>query len=862
MRQIDSMYRVSRGEIDPLRLEEVKAILTLTTTQHEIFDGSGGVTLELWNEDDGSISFPRAWGARFFGPASDCMVRGDGVDFSFRGDLRPHQVPVVESVLADGEPNGVVVMPCGTGKTVVALRLLASIQKRTLVMVHKEFLLDQWTDRIGDFLGIPPENVGRIQQDRCDFDKPVTIGMIHSLSGEREYPKEMYEAFGCVISDECVGGDSLIPTDKGLIRISEFPLYSPKLVLSFNEALSRWEYRRIIRWIPRGMRKTLEVRAGTIVIRCTPEHLFLTMQGWVEAAALSVGMRILSPVPVGAERSSVDLIPVGGRADSSLGMAFGSGLGDHHGLTGREGGNCSKKRLHSVPVGVVSESICREVSRTQGGSYQSGRGISQATTCVGCREGQSGEKFSASSTVHCLAIRQSVGHMIRRIRGFLSRMAGFSTNGLNIRHPSSLGLASKHEGPSQLASEIGVVSGREPVIRGFRVCLGLLVVRSGSRQNGCETSLRKDGRGGTWMMDQLTGVGFLFILKDFVKRMLKSYVGFFAKWDLIQNRTRRSESIGLQDSGSGIRSGGSKGSAGLHIRAWDTNSLQISEITEGDLHGEPVFDLEVEGNHNFVANGFLVHNCHRMSAPTWRKAIERFPGAVRIGLSATPRRADRLENIFHWHIGPVIARAKGQDMTPIVYRMKVKTVVPNPKRYWRGSGEESRLNLARLVNDLVLMEHRNEKIVRQIVRALEKHRRILLLSDRLEHLDAIEELTRRAMDIKGEDGAAVSVSRYIGGLKSEERRAAAQADLILGTFQMAKEGLDIPELDVLILATPKGDVEQPVGRVLRSMDGKRQPVVLDIVDRIDTIPELNLLSDKRLRIYRQIGCDFPEKNGG
>jgi hypothetical protein len=46
------------------------------------------------------------------------------------------------------------------------------------------------------------------------------------------------------------------------------------------------------------------------------------------------------------------------------------------------------------------------------------------------------------------------------------------------------------------------------------------------------------------------------------------------------------------------------------------------------------------------------------------------------------------------------------------------------------------------------------------------------------------------------------------------------------------------------------------------MEGKRQPVVLDIVDRIDTIPELNLLSDKRLRIYRQIGCDFPERNGG
>lgn len=457
MRRLDSMYRMNGEEIDPLRLEEIEAILTLVTTQHEIFDGGGGITLELWNEDDdGCISFPRSWGRAFFGPASDCMVRGDDVPFEFKGHLRPNQIPVVDDVLDRGEPNGVVVMPCGTGKTVVALRLLASIQKRTLVMVHKEFLLDQWKDRIGEFLGIPADQVGIIQQNRCEFDKPISIGMIHSLSGEREYPPEMYQTYGCVISDEV----------------------------------------------------------------------------------------------------------------------------------------------------------------------------------------------------------------------------------------------------------------------------------------------------------------------------------------------------------------------------------------------------------------------HRLSAPTWRKAIERFPAAVRIGLSATPRRADRLENVFFWHIGPVIAQAEGQDLNPIVYRLKVKTVVPNPAKYWRGRGEKARLNLARLVNDLVCLGHRNDKIIRQIVRALEKNRRILLLSDRLEHLDLLEEGTRRAFELKGEDGAAVSIGRYVGGLKSEERRAAAECDLILGTFAMAKEGLDIPELDVLILATPKGDVEQSVGRVLRELEGKKKPVVLDFVDRIDTIPELNFLSDKRLRIYRKIGCEFPERNGG
>lgn len=69
---------------------------------------------------------------------------------------------------------------------------------------------------------------------------------------------------------------------------------------------------------------------------------------------------------------------------------------------------------------------------------------------------------------------------------------------------------------------------------------------------------------------------------------------------------------------------------------------------------------------------------------------------------------------------------------------------------------------------------------------------------------------------------------------------------------MAKEGLDIPELDVLVMATPKQDVAQPIGRILRSMAGKKKPVVLDFVDEAGLLVGF---ARSRSNKYRQLGYE-------
>jgi hypothetical protein len=87
-----------------------------------------------------------------------------------------------------------------THNTVLACALITELKVPTLVVVHREPLVDQWMERIHQF--IPQARVGIAQQDQCDFrDKHIVIGMVHSLAG-REYSRDFYEWPGLLLVDE------------------------------------------------------------------------------------------------------------------------------------------------------------------------------------------------------------------------------------------------------------------------------------------------------------------------------------------------------------------------------------------------------------------------------------------------------------------------------------------------------------------------------------------------------------------------------------------------------------------------------------------------------------------------------------
>jgi superfamily II DNA or RNA helicase len=96
--------------------------------------------------------------------------------------------------------SGILEIYCGAGKTVMALKIVSLLKKKTLILVHKEFLMNQWIERIEEFL--PGARVGKIQASVCDIDnKDIVIGMIQTMYN-KVFPQEVYSQFGLTIIDE------------------------------------------------------------------------------------------------------------------------------------------------------------------------------------------------------------------------------------------------------------------------------------------------------------------------------------------------------------------------------------------------------------------------------------------------------------------------------------------------------------------------------------------------------------------------------------------------------------------------------------------------------------------------------------
>jgi len=102
----------------------------------------------------------------------------------------------------DEHPVGLAIAGTGSGKTVSALWLAGKRGRSTLAVTDREFLgFEQWIPQAMDKLGIPEDEIGIIQGDVCQYDRPFVVAMAKSLL-ECEYPPEMYDAFGTMFVDE------------------------------------------------------------------------------------------------------------------------------------------------------------------------------------------------------------------------------------------------------------------------------------------------------------------------------------------------------------------------------------------------------------------------------------------------------------------------------------------------------------------------------------------------------------------------------------------------------------------------------------------------------------------------------------
>ena len=157
----------------------------------------------VYRESKSKLYVPRFYGMEIYGEPDEMLIKeGKKINVKFKGELRPKQKPVVEKYMnhIKTKGSGLLALHTGFGKTCLALNIISRIKLKTIIIVHKEFLLRQWIERIEQFL--PDAKVGKIQAKTIDTEgKDIVICMLQSLS-MKDYPKEMFKEYGFMIVDE------------------------------------------------------------------------------------------------------------------------------------------------------------------------------------------------------------------------------------------------------------------------------------------------------------------------------------------------------------------------------------------------------------------------------------------------------------------------------------------------------------------------------------------------------------------------------------------------------------------------------------------------------------------------------------
>jgi len=244
--------------------------------------------------------------------------------------------------------------------------------------------------------------------------------------------------------------------------------------------------------------------------------------------------------------------------------------------------------------------------------------------------------------------------------------------------------------------------------------------------------------------------------------------------------------------------------------------------------------------------------CHHLSAEVFSQALPKVTAGVFLGLSATLDRKDGLRKVFEWYLGKPVYQNKKRTESQMIVRMvpyyDADPEYSKERMMWNG-----KRNVAQTLSAVCNHAPRNQVIMDELAAALKKEpaRRVLILSDRRGHL---KELERRIHERK-----LGTVGYYVGGMKEHELKESESKDIILATLAMSSEGMDIPALDTLVLASPVSAIEQPIGRIQRQKPCERKhiPLTIDIWDEFSLYINQGR---RRLAFYKKNGYTVEGSN--
>jgi superfamily II DNA or RNA helicase len=244
----------------------------------------------------------------------------------------------------------------------------------------------------------------------------------------------------------------------------------------------------------------------------------------------------------------------------------------------------------------------------------------------------------------------------------------------------------------------------------------------------------------------------------------------------------------------------------------------------------------------------IIDECHCIPSRVFSRALLKINCNYMLGLSATPNRKDGLTKVLKFYIGDIAYMVRSAE----------KNVVKVERYCFESDYEEynrdilnfrGQVQMPTMINNICNYKRRTVCFMQRVIELLNEHRerQILILSDRREHLGEMYAIANEmGMD---------SVGYYIGGMKEDKLKKSEGCRLLLGTYPMASTGLDIPSLNGIVLASPRSDIIQSIGRIDRKVHENIQPIILDCVD---TFSLFESQSRKRLAVFKKKGYEVKD----
>jgi len=673
-----------------------------------------------------------------------------------------------------------------THNTVLAIKMACELGLKTLVIVHKTFLQNQWRERIMQFTNA---RIGIIRQKKTDVkDKDIVVGMLQSIA-MINYNSEIFKDFGTVIIDECFPSYTKIVTDQGSFTIAKlYELWKNNdilripLIKSYNEKNRQFEFKKMTYAWRKHTKELVKITLGKKKIDCTPNHKFLTTRGYKKAKNLTNNDILLGTydnnISENVLSKNVLSKNVFSRAlnEDQMQIVLGSFIGD---------GNISCTKSKRYRLRIV-------------------HGSDQMEYC----------KWKAHMFNCNTKIIQKNGYAQKNAISFATKLFD-----LECEFPQT-----KTTCPQWIIDKID--------FRGIAIWImdNKSINKKSSHINISTCSFDEDTQ--IRLVEKLNNLG----IKSTYFKCNKGYYNITINQQSTQKLTSK-----------------------IYNYIWnnkflDYGTCRVSSVKQliVNASNRTVYDIEIEDNHNFIVVGKesscgscsiieqigpIVHNCHHTPSRVFSQALQKIGCTYTIGLSATPFRSDGLTKILYWYLGQIIYKVERKgDKNVIVKQFNYESndkLFVEKKQWVNGKIVPS---IPRMVTNLAKIKGRNEFIIDMIVSLKDKDdRKILVLSDRLDHLELLKNGVDNILnnpELFLEEGE-YTTAYYIGGMKEYQLTESSKADIIFATYAMAAEGLDIDSLNTLILATPKTNIIQSIGRIMRKpiKQGDVFPMIIDIVDQ-------------------------------